>query len=105
MSTFEPVLSGLPGLDHMLNNIRLGDNIVWQVSSMKEYLFFVEPYCRQAVKDGRRIIYMHFTGHPSRLYAGIILRKPHVPGFRGSRDLLYGYLWKRKNAGLPRRLF
>ena len=21
MSTFEPVLSGLPGLDHMLNNI------------------------------------------------------------------------------------
>ena len=67
MSTFEPVLSGLPGLDHMLNNIRLGDNVVWQVSSMKEYLFFVEPYCRQAVKDGRRIVYMHFTGHPRLL--------------------------------------
>lgn len=54
MSTFEPFLSGLPGLDHMLNNIRLVDNVVWQISSMKDYMFFVEPYYRQAIKEGRR---------------------------------------------------
>ncbi|MGN1167348.1 MAG: PEP/pyruvate-binding domain-containing protein [Lachnospiraceae bacterium] len=64
MSTFEPILSGLTGLDSMLNNIRLGDNVVWQVSSMKDYMFFVEPFYRQAMKDERKIIYMHFTGHP-----------------------------------------
>lgn len=67
MSTFEPILSGLAGLDSMLNHIRLGDNVVWQVSSMKDYLFFVEPYCRQALADGRRIVYMHFTGNPRLL--------------------------------------
>ena len=69
MSTFEPILSGLPGLDKMLNSIRLGDNVVWQVSSMEEYLFFVKPYCTQAINDGRRLIYMHFTGHPLLLDA------------------------------------
>lgn len=63
MSTFEPILSGFPGLDSVLDYIRLGDNVVLQVSSIEEYLFFVKPYCRQAVLDGRNIIYMHFTGH------------------------------------------
>ena len=67
MSTFEPILSGLPGLDNMLNNIRLGDNVVWQIFSMKDYMIFVEPYCRQAIKDGRRIVYMHFSSLKRRL--------------------------------------
>lgn len=39
MSTFESILSRLAGLDSMLKHIRLGDNVVWQVSSMKDYLF------------------------------------------------------------------
>ena len=67
MSTFERILSGLPGLDAILDHIRLGDNVVWQVSSMEEYRFFVEPFYRQAKKDHRRILYMHFTGHPRLL--------------------------------------
>ena len=63
MSTFERILSGFPGLDAMLDYIRLGDNVVLQVSGIEEYMFFVKPYCRQAIKDGRNLIYMHFTGH------------------------------------------
>lgn len=63
MSTFERIPSGFPGLDAMLDYIRLGDNVVWQVSSIEEYMFFVKPYCRQALEDGRNLIYMHFTGH------------------------------------------
>lgn len=63
MSTFERIPSGFPGLDAMLDYIRLGDNVVLQVSSIEEYMFFVKPYCRQAMQDGRNLIYMHFTGH------------------------------------------
>lgn len=63
MSTFERIPSGFPGLDTMLDYIRLGDNVVLQVSSIEEYMFFVKPYCRQALQDGRNLIYMHFTGH------------------------------------------
>lgn len=64
MAAFERIPSGLPGLDEAIDNIRLGDNVVWQVSSMEDYLFFVKPFFAQAVKDGRNMIYMHFTGHP-----------------------------------------
>lgn len=49
MSTFERIPSGFPGLDAMLDYIRLGDNVVLQVSSIEEYMFFVKPYCRQAM--------------------------------------------------------
>ena len=62
MCTFERVMSGLSGLDMLLDNIRLGDNVVWQVSDIEEYLVFVRPYVRQAVNDGRNLLYMHFTG-------------------------------------------
>lgn len=41
MSTFERIWSGLPGLDSMLDSIRMGDNVVWQVSSMDDYMHFV----------------------------------------------------------------
>ncbi|MDY2938408.1 MAG: PEP/pyruvate-binding domain-containing protein [Fusicatenibacter sp.] len=64
MAAFERICSGLSGLDTILDHIRLGDNVVWQVSSVEEYQFFVQPFCQQAVRDKRNILYMHFTGHP-----------------------------------------
>ena len=44
MAAFDHILSGLPGLDKALDNIRLGDNVVWRVSSVDDFRFFVEPY-------------------------------------------------------------
>lgn len=64
MSTFERSLSGLPGLDSMLDSIRMGDNVVWQVSSMDDYMHFVIPLYAQLHKDGKELLYMHFSGHP-----------------------------------------
>lgn len=31
MAAFERVLSKIPEMDHALDSIRLGDNVVWQV--------------------------------------------------------------------------
>ena len=64
MAAFEPVYSGLGGLDRILDFIRLGDNVVWQVGTLEEYRFFVIPYVKQAIADKRNLIYMHFAGHP-----------------------------------------
>ena len=60
MSSFERIKSGIPPLDKTLDNIRLGDNVVWQVSNLKEFSYFVEPFVREAVKDNKNIIYIHF---------------------------------------------
>ncbi len=63
MAAFDRILSGNPGLDRVLDNIRLGDNVVFRVSDLKEFRFFMEPYVEQAVKDRRNLIYFRFAAH------------------------------------------
>ena len=46
MAAFEKVKSGMPGLDSVLDYIRLGDNVVWQVTDLEEYRYFVIPFVR-----------------------------------------------------------
>ncbi|HIY01823.1 MAG TPA: PEP/pyruvate-binding domain-containing protein [Candidatus Blautia faecipullorum] len=63
MAAFDKINSGIPGVDEILDHIRLGDNVVWQVSTIDEFRFFAEPFARQAVKDGRNVIYIRFAQH------------------------------------------
>lgn len=58
------VNSGLPALDQVLQGLRLGDNVVWQVDRLDDYRHFAEPFSRQAIRDGRRTIYFRFAPHP-----------------------------------------
>ena len=34
MAAFDRILSGYPGLDDVVDSIRLGDNVVWQVEDL-----------------------------------------------------------------------
>ena len=61
MAAFERVLSGIPEMDQALDNIRLGDNVVWQVTRLEEFKLFLNPYVNQAVRDGRNLIYIRFA--------------------------------------------
>lgn len=54
-------LSGIPEMDQALDNIRLGDNVVWRVSHLEEFRYFCEPYVEQAIKDKRNIVYFRFA--------------------------------------------
>lgn len=55
--------TGLPGLDAVLHGIERGDNIVWQIESLDEYLALVRPYAAAARQQGRRLIYFRFATH------------------------------------------
>lgn len=78
MEAFERVNSGVPGLDAMLDHIRLGDNVVWQVSSLDDYRLFTEPFARRAVAEGRNVIYIRFAGHAPVLQdlSGVTVYEP-----------------------------
>lgn len=65
MAAFDRVLSGIPQLDTALDNIRLGDNVVWQVDSIETFLVFAMPYVKQAIADRRNLIYIRFASHPA----------------------------------------
>ena len=73
MAAFERVLSGIPALDHVLDNIRMGDNVVWRVTDLDEFRCFMEPYVEQAIQDHRNIIYFRFASHPE-----LIPERPEV---------------------------
>ena len=61
MAAFERICSGIPDMDQALDNIRLGDNVVWRVSNLQEFRYFCEPYIEQAIKDNRRIVYFRLN--------------------------------------------
>ena len=57
--------SGLPGLDQILDSLRFGDNVVWQVDNIKSYRYFAVFFIKEAIRTGRRIIYVRFGQHDS----------------------------------------
>lgn len=63
MSSAERVSTGYLELDHILDGLRIGDNVVLKVESIENYRYFVGPFVDQALKDGRSIHYMRFGDH------------------------------------------
>lgn len=63
MSKIEKVSTGLPGLDSVIANLHIGDNVVWLVPSIREYRRFAAPYIKQALNDSRQVIYFRFASH------------------------------------------
>jgi pyruvate,water dikinase len=61
--------TGLSGLDGMIRGLIPGDNLVWQVDSVDDYLPLVEPYCQSAARQGQRLVYMRFASHNPLLAA------------------------------------
>jgi len=63
MKSSFPASTGLTGLDEVLNGLRLGDNVVWQVDEIDDYRHFVLPFVHNAIAEGRRVVYMRFADH------------------------------------------
>src|SRR3990172_4883909 len=63
MAESHALSTGLPALDTMLQGIRAGDNIVWQVDSIEHYAGFVRPFYTEALRAGRKLIYFRFARH------------------------------------------
>ena len=81
MAAFDRVKSGIPEMDRILDYIRMGDNVVWQVSDLDEFRFFALPYVRQAIEDGRDIVYIRFAQHAPILTEPDILEHVEVVRF------------------------
>jgi len=55
--------TGLAGLDKILCGLKEGDNIVFQVDSIDDYLPFIKPYYEYAQKNGLKPVYFRFARH------------------------------------------
>ena len=57
------VSTGIESFDQVIDGLRTGDNVVWQVDHVDDYRAFVTPFVRQALADRKRIVYMRFASH------------------------------------------
>ncbi len=55
--------TGIAGLDRLLCGLLPGDNVVWHVDSIRDYIEFVKPFCEHAVAVGEKPIYFRFASH------------------------------------------
>ncbi|UHD18881.1 PEP/pyruvate-binding domain-containing protein [Thiocapsa bogorovii] len=79
----ERVSTGLAGLDHVLDGLRTGDNVVWRVDDIEDYRGFVEPFVARAIADGRAIVYLRFGRHPPLVAPGPGIKIVSIDALRG----------------------
>lgn len=63
MKPNERLSTGLPGFDKIIKQVLPGDNIVWQVDSIEDFLPFVQAYCKNAIGSGWELVYFRFGKH------------------------------------------
>jgi hypothetical protein len=55
--------TGLPSLDTVITGLRPGDNVVFQVEKVLDYVPFVHLFCQDVIKRGHELIYFRFASH------------------------------------------
>ncbi len=58
------ISSGIEPLDKVLDSLRPGDNVVWQIDSLDDYRFFAEPFLEHVLNSGEECVYIRFAPHP-----------------------------------------
>ncbi len=59
----QPVSAGHESLDKIINGLRAGDNVVWQVDNLDDYRYVVQLFVAQVLKDNRKLVYIRFADH------------------------------------------
>jgi hypothetical protein len=80
---YDKVSTGIKGVDQVIDNLRLGDNVVWQVNSVVDYKKMVDPYVTQAKIDHRELVYVRFGSHEPILEESQTIKKYQVDASKG----------------------
>lgn len=63
MSLYDKVSTGLIGFDQVIDHLRFGDNVVWQVDSVSDYKKMVDYFAESARAENINLIYIRFANH------------------------------------------
>jgi hypothetical protein len=80
--------TGIVELDEVIHGIRLGDNIVWQMDSIEEYARYVHPYCKNADRTGKKLVYFRFADHPPVIPDGVDVKTYQLNPEKGFESFL-----------------
>jgi hypothetical protein len=71
--------TGWNSLDTIIDHLRIGDNVVWQVDEITDYQRLVTPFVESAAARGERVVYMRFARHAPLVEAGENITVHHLP--------------------------
>jgi len=57
------ISSGDKGLDKVITGLQLGDNVVWQIDDINQYIDFVNSFVKKSLEDKRKLVYIRFAQH------------------------------------------
>ena len=84
--------TGLPELDTLIGGLQPGDNVVWQIDRLDQYLRFCRPFCERAKARGIPVVYFRFAHHEPIVEPGgsvnRIVLSPHA-GFEHFIDSIH----------------
>lgn len=63
MNLYDKVSTGLAGFDQVIDHLRFGDNVVWQVDSLSGYRKMVNYFAKSARAVNMSLIYIRFANH------------------------------------------
>jgi len=83
MNLFDKVSTGLKGFDQVIDYLRFGDNVVWQVDTLSGYKMMVSYFAENAKKENMSLIYIRFAKHEPVLDAGNGIKIYHINASKG----------------------
>ena len=63
MKSLAKQTTGINGLDEVINNLRLGDNVVCQIDKLSNYRYLAREFAKDAISKEKRVIYIRFASH------------------------------------------
>jgi len=58
------ILSGINDLDHLIDSLYVGDNVVWEVEAGTSSEIFIQNFINQSVTENQNVIYVSFNKSP-----------------------------------------
>jgi hypothetical protein len=55
--------TGIKGIDKITTGLREGDNVVWQLDDIDDYISLAVPFVENALQENRKVVYMRFASH------------------------------------------
>jgi transcriptional regulator with XRE-family HTH domain len=60
----DKIQSGINDLDHLIDSLHVGDNVVWDVESGTAFEIFIQSFIHQSFSEGKNVIYVSFNKSP-----------------------------------------
>jgi len=77
------ISTGIKGLDDIITGLRAGDNVVWQIDQIKDYIDLAEPFVQEALKNNKKVIYIRFAAHKELLKPSKNIKRYELNAYAG----------------------